>query len=144
MTVDADPTRDIRALIEQLQESSSDARVLLRKAEDDRDALAAKLGRLQLELDSANELAKNAREISTARDRLLSQRAADFDTIADLKSKFEACERLRAEATKQRDDLIRQKTDFNQQKAVLLKQSEEAGRQRDALKKSDAESKAKL
>ena len=144
LTVDADPTRDIRALIEQLQESSSDARVLLRKAEDERDALAAKLGRLQLELDSANELAKNAREISTARDRLLSERAADFDTIADLTSKFEACERLRAEAAKQRDDLIRQTTDFNQQKAVLLKQSEEATRQRDALKKSDAESKAKV
>ena len=143
MTVDSDPTRDIRALIEQLQETSSEARVLLRQTEEERDALAAKVGRLQLELDSANELAKNSKEITASRDRLLSLRAADNEAIADLKNKFEACERLRAEATKQRDDLIRQKGELNQQKATILKQSEEAARQRDALRKSEAEVRTK-
>ena len=144
LAADSDPTRDIRSLIEQLQESASGARVLQKKAEDERDALAGKVGKLQLELDTAYELARRAEEISDARDKLLQQRAADAGTISGLKNKFDACERLRSEAVKQRDDLTRQKNEFGQQIAVFQKQSEEAVRQRDAFKKSEAEGKAKV
>lgn len=144
LAADSDPTRDIRSLIEQLQETASGARVLQKKAEDERDALAGKVGKLQLEVDSAHELARNAQEIADTRDKLLQQRVADAGTISELKNKFDACERLRAEAVKQRDELTRQKNELGQQNAALQKQSEEAVRQRDAIKRSEADGKAKV
>lgn len=114
ITNEADPTLEIRTLIEQLQHAARDSREKLREAEQERDDLGGQLERALVQIDelraNERELRSHFTEISTIlRERDHALAAAEHNARAVNRAHEEAAmmSRQRDEAQRQRDDAIR-------------------------------------
>ena len=136
MSAEVDPTRDIRALIDQLQDTSREARSRQKMAEDERDELSKQIDRIQKEMGEAITLSKQTEQITAERDRLLEQSAKYGEMLAELKHRSEIAER-------QVVDVKRVNEEFSKQRIITQKQTEDLIRQRDALTKESMESKGR-
>lgn len=124
LTADVDPTRDIRNLIEQLQDSSKDARSRQAMAEDERDQLSQQLERIQAELEASAQMAKNIDAIIAERDELIAQGASYGEKITAMQHKLDVAEKDRGDISKQRDELTRKTNALEKQSALIARQSE--------------------
>ena len=124
LTAEADPTRDIRNLIEQLQDSSKDARARQEMAEEERDHLSQQLEKIQAEMEATAQVAKNIEAITLERDQLIEQGAKYGELIASLQHKLDVAERERVDVSKQRDELTRKTNALEKQSALVARQTE--------------------
>ena len=133
LTDDLDPTREIRSLIEQLQQSARDARNQTRTVEHERDDLATQLEQTlnQIEQLRANEREFRAQfvEITSLireRDNALIEAERGKKSTTDLQRKLEVAGRERNDAQRQRDDAVRQREETVKRQAEAAKASQEA------------------
>ncbi len=136
LSAEVDPTRDIRALIEQLQDTSREARSRQKVAEEERDELSRQIDKIQAEMGEAITLSKQTEQITAERDRLLEQSTKYGEMLAELKHRSEIAER-------QVVDVKRVNEEFSKQRVITQKQTEDLIRQRDALTKESTESKGR-
>lgn len=128
LSADVDPTQEIRNLIEQLQNTSREARTRQLMAEEERDQISRDLAKIQAEMQALARLTKSLDEITAERDQLIEKGAKYGERIASLQHTADVAEKDRADAAKQRDDLTLKV-------AALEKQTAEISRVRDALAK---------
>ena len=128
LSADVDPTQEIRNLIEQLQNTSREARTRQQMAEEERDQISRDLAKIQAEIQAMARLTKSLDEITAERDQLIEKGAKYGERIASLQHTADVAEKDRADAAKQRDDLTLKV-------AALEKQTAEISRVRDALAK---------
>jgi CheY-like chemotaxis protein len=133
LTDEIDPTKEIRSLIEQLQQSARDARTQARAAEQQRDEVAAQLDStlLQIEQFRANEREFRAQFVEIS--KLLRERDAAVEaaernarSAAEATKRFEDASRERADAQRQRDDAIRQRDDAVRRRDEAARSGQEA------------------
>ena len=158
LTETADPTQEIRTLIEQLQLSARDARTEARTLQDDKDDLSAQLETALRQLD---QLRSNEREIrsqfveitSVIRERDTAVQEVDRlrRAGADLQRQCESAIRERNDTQRQRDDLARRQAEDAKARQQALAQLSEAQKQtvslrqaRDAANNQNLELSAKI
>ena len=132
---DADPTLEIRTLIEQLQQTARDSRTQARATEQERDALSAQLAHAEKEIEALRENERDLRshfvEVTSLireRDAAVAEsetRARELDQAAQ---KLESTARERAEAQRQRDDAARQRDETVKKFAAYNRASDEQAR----------------
>jgi CheY-like chemotaxis protein len=132
---DTDPTREIRSLIEQLQQTARDARAQLKAAEDERNDFAAQLDLARRQND---ELRAHFVEITTLireRDAAVQDAERQARTAIEAQARFasveRACQDLRRqsdEAARQRDEAIRQRDELNRRTEAVSHASRETNR----------------
>ncbi len=112
----ADPTLEIRTLIEQLQQTARDARLEMRAAEQERDGLAQQLARAEQQMHSLRENERELRSHFVEVTSLIKERDSAMDeserrakALAEATRKLEGTVRERSDAQRQRDDAIRQR-----------------------------------
>ncbi len=132
---DTDPTREIRSLIEQLQQTARDARTQAKTAEDERNEFAAQLdlARRQNEELRAHfvEITSIIRERDAALQDAERQGRAAIEAQARFASVEHACQDLRRQcdgAIRQRDDMVRQRDDLTRRMEAMSHASREANR----------------
>ena len=111
---EADPTLEIRTLIEQLQQTARDARTGVRAAEQEKDALAHQLARAEQQMaalrDSERELRCHFVEITSLikeRDIALDESERRGQALTEAARKLDGTVRERNDAQRQRDEAIR-------------------------------------
>lgn len=138
LTGDADPTRELRNLIDQLQTAAREARAEARQAELTREEMAIALERTQRQNE---ELRSHFVEItSLIRERDLAAQEAERQTraVADAQTRLAAADRERSEARRQCEEISRQRDDAIRQRDEAKRQREEAQRQKDELHRKAA------
>jgi CheY-like chemotaxis protein/chromosome segregation ATPase len=135
ITQDVDPTAEIRNLIEQLQQTSRDARAELRTAEQDRDAVALELTRAQQQVESLRTTERELRSHFVEVTSLIQERDAALDeaeergkALADAVRRNEALMRERNDAQRQRDDATRQREDSARKLEGVQRSTDEQAR----------------
>ena len=153
-----DPTQEIRALIEQLQNSASEARAHSRTLQEDKDELSVQLESALRQLD---QLRSNEREIrsqfveitSVIRERDTAVQEVDRlrRATADTQRQCESAIRERNDIQRQRDDLTRRQTEDAKRCQQALAQLTESQKQtvclrqaRDAANQQNLELSAKI
>ncbi len=151
LSEDKDPTRELRNLIEQLQDAARDARARQRMAEEERDLAMDELTRSQSDIAAARELGKKIKALQRERDTLAEQQQKYGIIVAELKQKLESADRQRLDALRQRDEKTKAHGDTSKQlkdslavKDEAVKQRDSVARQRDLAKKDKDEAVAKL
>ena len=129
---DADPTLEIRTLIEQLQQSARDARSQTRMVEQEKDDLANELARAQHQIDA---LRGNERELRThfvevtslirERDAALRESDRRGNALAEALQRNEETVHERNDAQRQREEAIRQRDDTLHRFDTLHRAAEE-------------------
>ena len=116
LSEDADPTLEIRTLIEQLQQTSRDARGQTRAVEQEKAALVSQLARAEGEIELLRENERDLRahfvEVTALireRDAALTESASQAQALAEAARKLEGAARERSEAQRQRDEAARQR-----------------------------------
>ena len=92
LTQDQDPTREIRNLIEELQNTAREARRRQRQAEEEREQLRGEVLDLQEQLDSGTHHSAQAKALIRERDVLLAQQSQYGPVISDLKQRLKSAE----------------------------------------------------
>lgn len=135
MTEEADPTHEIRTLIEQLQQTARDARGQLRVVEEERDEITLKLARAQQQIETLHETESELRShfvevtsIIQERDHALAEAEQRTQALAEAQRKGDATARVRDEAQRQRDEAIRQRDEAVQRAEAIQRTSEETAR----------------
>lgn len=151
LSEDKDPTRELRNLIEQLQDAARDARARQRMAEEERDHAMDELTRSQNDIAAARELGKKIKALQRERDLLVEQQQKYGAIVSELKQKLEAADRQRLDALRQRDEKTKLHSDTSRQlkdtlasRDEAVKQRDSVARQRDLAKKDKDEATAKL
>lgn len=151
LSVDKDPTRELRNLIEELQNAARDARGRQRLAEEERDTAIEQLTHTQLEITAARELRSKITALQQDRDTLAEQQKKYATIVSELKQKLEASERQKLDALRQRDEKTRLHSDASRllkdnisARDEAIKQCDSIARQRDLAKKDHNETVAKL
>ena len=132
LTQDQDPTREIRNLIEELQNTAREARRRQRQAEEERENLRGKLLDFQEQTDSGANKDAQTKALTRERDMLLSQQSQYGPVIADLKQRLKSAESDVREAITERDAATREKTQSQRETADAESKREAAFRERDA------------
>ncbi len=132
LTQDQDPTREIRNLIEELQNTAREARRRQRQAEEEREKLRDRLLDLQEKTDSGANKDAQTKALTRERDMLLSQQSQYGPVIADLKQRLKSTESDIREAITERDAATRGKTQSQREAADAESKRETAFRERDA------------
>jgi CheY-like chemotaxis protein/uncharacterized coiled-coil DUF342 family protein len=116
---DGDPTSEIRALIEQLQQSARDARVHARTAEEEKFDLAHELANAQEQIAKLTATEKELRSQFMEVTSLIRERDAALDegerrgaALADALRKLDAAASEGAEVIRQRDESVRRLTTY--------------------------------
>ncbi len=116
LSEDVDPTLEIRTLIEQLQQTSRDARGQTRAVEQEKAALVSQLARAEGEIELLRENERELRahfvEVTALireRDAALMESASQAQALAEAARKLEGAARERSEAQRQRDEAARQR-----------------------------------
>lgn len=142
-----DPTREIRTLIDQLQQAAKDARTQARAIEVERDEMADRLGQaaLQIEQLRANEREFRAQfvEISALlreRDEAIQTAELQARAVSEAERRLEVLSREREDAQRQREEANCQREEANRQRDEANRQREETGKQRDEAAKAAQES----
>ena len=132
---DTDPTREIRSLIEQLQQTARDARTQAKVAEEERNEFAAQLdlARRQNEELRAHfvEITSLIRERDAALQDVERHGRAAIEAQARFASVERACQDLRRQcddAVRQRDEMARQRDDLNRRMDAVSHASRETNR----------------
>ena len=151
LSADRDPTKELRNLIEQLQDAARDARARQRMAEEERDHAMDELARSQNDISAARDLGKKIKVLQRERDTFAEQHGKYGTIVAELKQKLEAAERQRLDALRQRDEKTKLHGDTSKQlkdsltsRDEAVKQRDSVARQRDLAKKDKDEATAKL
>ena len=138
LTQDQDPTREIRNLIEELQNTAREARRRQRQAEEEREQLRGEVLDLQEQLDSGTHHSAQAKALIRERDMLLAQQSQYGPVISDLKQRLKSAENDAREATAERDADAREKTKVQRLLADAERKREDALRQREgAIRQND-------
>ena len=143
LTDTIDPTREIRALIEQLQISARDARGVARNLQEEKEELGAQLENALRQID---QLRSNEREIrsqfveitSVIRERDASVQEVDRlrRAAAETQRQSEAAIREKNDTQRQRDDLVRRQVEEARSKQQALAQLSEAQKQTVCLRQA--------
>lgn len=128
----SDPTKELRAYIEGLQNEARQARLHQESAEEDRDRLAEEVRRLQLELEAANEARKEVRAVVVERDNLRAALEKNEVILVEVRRRVDAAERQRAQADSQRDQAMRLYKETRKEADQHRAARDESNRQRDA------------
>lgn len=136
LTDDLDPTREIRSLIEQLQQASRDARAQTLRAEQEKGDLASQLetALVQVEQLRAKERESRAQfvEITSLireRDTAIEESEKQRLSSVEAQRKLEAAARERNDAQRQREELSRRHADAAKAAQDALAQLGEAQKQ---------------
>jgi len=132
---EADPTLEIRTLIEQLQQTARDARLQAHVVEEEKDELQQKLGLAKQQIETLRATERELRShfvevTSLIRERDLAQDESDRRGIAlaESQKKLEAVNRERKDAQQQRDDILRQRDEAIRKFESFQRASEDQGR----------------
>jgi CheY-like chemotaxis protein/uncharacterized coiled-coil DUF342 family protein len=132
---DTDPTFEIRNLIEQLQQTSRDARAQVRIAEQERDGLAEELARSQQQIEALRETERELRshfvEVTSLiqeRDEALVEAERRSQALAEANRKNESVVRERNDAQRQRDEAVRHRDEMARKFEAFTRSSEEQAR----------------
>ena len=113
---DADPTLEIRTLIEQLQQTARDSRGQVRVTEQEKDALGKELARAEQEIERLKENERDLRshfvEVTSLikeRDAAVAESERQARVLADASQKLDSAVRERRELQRQRDETVRQR-----------------------------------
>ena len=135
LSEDADPTLEIRTLIEQLQQTARDARTQSRAREQEKDALAHQLGRAEQEIEVLRENERDLRSHFVEVTSLIKERDAAVEeserrarALAEAAQKLESAARERGEAQRQRDEAARQRDETVRKFAAYNRASDEQSR----------------
>ena len=134
-----DPTKELRAFIEGLQDEARQARSRQEAVEEERDRLGEEVRRLQREVDAAAELRKESREIAAERDHLVAEQERQQLVLTELRRKVDGAERLRAQLETQRDQATNLYKEFRKEADQFVAARDEAVRQRDAAARQRAQ-----
>ncbi len=121
---DTDPTREIRTLIEQLQQSARDARTQCRTVEEQRDESARQL---EIARRQNEELRAHFVEITSIlreRDAALQEVDRHARLASEAQSRTASTERLCQELRRQQDETVRQRDTATRERDDLLKKLE--------------------
>ena len=111
VTEERDPAREIRNLIEQLQETALEARRHQRKAEEESDQMRRRLSEIESHRRAAPPEDSHVKALTHERDVLLQQQNHYGPVIADLKNKLKSADLERADAIRHRDLALSEKTE---------------------------------
>ncbi len=132
---DTDPTREIRTLIEQLQQTARDARTQLKVAEDERTEMAAQLELARRQNDELRahfvEITSLIRERDAALQEAERQARSSIEAQARFASVERACQDLRRQcddAGRHRDEMARQRDDLARRMEAVNHASRETNR----------------
>ena len=135
LSEDADPTLEIRTLIEQLQQTARDARTQSRATEQEKDALAHQLGRAEQEIEVLRENERDLRSHFVEVTSLIKERDAAVEeserrarALAEAAQKLESAARERGEAQRQRDEVARQRDETVRKFAAYNRATDEQSR----------------
>ena len=140
---DTDPTREIRTLIEQLNNTARDARTQVEAAQKEKDSVAAELQQAlaQLRAAQAREADVQSQAMQTAaaiseRDAALAAGERYVQTIGEMQKRLDATARELQDSTRQRQEAVRSASDGNvqlhefQQQVTSLRQARDAAQTR--------------
>ena len=135
LSEDADPTLEIRTLIDQLQQTAREARTQTRAGEQERDALTAQLAHAEQELEALRESERDLRSHFVEVTSLIKERdaaAAESErrgrSLAEAALKLEGTARERAEIQRQRDEAARQRDETVRKFTAYNQASDEQAR----------------
>ena len=111
VTEDRDPAREIRNLIEKLQESTLEARRHQRKAEEECDQMRRRLAEIDNHGAPPRPDESRLQALTHERDVLLQQQNQYGPVIAELKQKLRAADAERLETIRQRDLALKEKNE---------------------------------
>lgn len=129
---DADPTLEIRTLIEQLQQTARDSRGQLNAAEQERDELARELTRAHQQIEALRENERELRSHFVEITSLIQERDA---AVAESERRAKAL----AEAAKKNDAVVRERNDAQRQRDDAVRQREETARKFDTFQRGTEE-----
>jgi CheY-like chemotaxis protein len=139
LTEDRDPTREIRNLIERLQETAREARRRQRAAELECESLRLKLEEIDDRAKSPPVSEAKIKALIKERDMLLEQQSQYGPLISELKQKVRSFEAERAEAIRAREDADRERKLALQQAESAQRAAEEArAKKEDAIRQREA------
>ncbi len=132
---EADPTLEIRTLIEQLQQTAREARNRARAVEEERDGLLGELARSSQQIEALRateyELRSHFVEVTTIiaeRDAALVEAERRGHSLSEALKKHEATVRERNDAQRQRDEAFRQRDETSRKFESFTRSSEESAR----------------
>ena len=132
---DADPTLEIRTLIEQLQQTARDARTQSRAKEQEKDTLGKELARAEQEIERLKENERDLRSHFVEVTSLIKERDAAVEegerrarALAEAAQKLESAARERGEAQRQRDEAARQRDETVRKFAAYNRATDEQSR----------------
>ncbi len=132
---DTDPTREIRTLIEQLQQTARDARAQARASEDERNEMATQLETARRQNEELRAHFVEITSLIRERDAALQEVERHARAVTEAQTRIASAERtgqeLRRqcdEAARQRDDLARQRDDLNRRIDAVTHASQETNR----------------
>jgi CheY-like chemotaxis protein len=127
-----DPTREIRNLIDDLQNTAHEARRRQRLAEEEREKLRDRVFELEVKLESESNNDNRVKALIRERDLLSEQQAQYGPVIADLNKKVKLSEAESRQAVTHWETAEREKKQALGQFEEMKRSREEANRQRDA------------
>lgn len=140
-TLERDPSREIRNLIEELQGTAREARRRQRQAEEESEKLRSRLLDLEEKLGNGTSNSGQMKALIRERDMLTEQQAQYGPAISELKQRVKQAEADARDASEERDaamrerkKLQRQLEESDQQRSEAFRLRESANRQRDLLK----------
>lgn len=141
---DRDASRELRNMIEELQNTAREARRQQRQAEEEREQMRGRLLDLQERMDSGAHGNAQIKALIRERDMLLEQQAQYGPVIADLKQRLKASEAEMHEAQSGRDTAVRERKQAQRLHDEAEERRAEACRQRDAATRQRDLAKAEL
>ncbi len=129
---EVDPTLEIRTLIEQLQQTSRDARTQARTAEQQRDVQTQDLARAEQEIESLRESERELRSHFVEVTSLIKERDA-------AREEGERRGHALTEATRKLEDTVRERNDSQRQRDEAIRQRDETVRKFESFNRATDE-----
>jgi CheY-like chemotaxis protein/myosin heavy subunit len=126
LTDDLDPTREIRTLIEQLQQVSRDARTHARSAQQEKEDLAAQLEDALLQIEQLRIKERESRAQFVEITSLIHERDAALEEAERHRQAASEFQHKLDTAARERNDAQRQREDFARRQAEAAKATQEA------------------
>lgn len=141
VTEERDPAREIRNLIEQLQETALEARRHQRKAEEESDQMRRRLSEIENQRSAARSEDPRVRTLTHERDVLLQQQNQYGPVIAEVKQKLKSAEHERADAIRYRDLALLEKKEATDAATAARKNFTDAQKALADLRKGSGQAK---
>lgn len=125
---DMDPTRDLRNLIEQLQNSAREARNQVQITESERDQVVAQLEQLRRQNEDLRTHFVEITSIIRERDTALAEAERLGRAASEAQARIATVQRELSDAQRQREELTRARDDAQRQLEALTRASQDANR----------------